>query len=264
MKKFIKNILYFVEINAILFICHIWALFGVAFNDTGVQYNNIGEAMHIILFGIVPLIIGSIILMNIFKKNKYFLVYQFLVLQVLVIIGWGMFYIVNYVPNSTLNQYLQQQQYDRGISKQEKINKKAKKELIKEYKEIDTVENNTKKITLYINEKSKKLIVELKMDEDINYSIIDVMMKNVETKIKFSKYNEDYKIEFDEYKNLLIILNSNKYYMYSNCVIRNNSYNYAEGMSINVKGNEINPINEYRAMIEESIFKGKQIYFKTK
>ena len=120
MKKFIKNILYFVAINAILFICHIWALFGVAFNDTGVQYNNIGEAMHIILFGTVPLIIGSIILMNIFKKNKDFLIYQFLVLQALVIIGWGMFYIVNYVPNSTLNQYLKEKQYEREISEQKK------------------------------------------------------------------------------------------------------------------------------------------------
>ena len=261
MKKFIKNILYFVEINAILFICHIWALFGVAFNDTGVQYNSIGEAMHIMLFGIVPLNIGTIILVNVFKKNKDFLIYQFLILQVIIIISWGMFYIVNYVPNSTLNQFMQEELYNRGTSKQENINKKANKELMKEYKVIDSIKNDNKKITLYLNEKSKKLIVEMEMNGDTNFGIIDIKKKNVETKIKFSKYDEDYIIEFDEYKNLSIILNSNRYYMYSNCVIKNNTYNYADGMSINVKGNKINPIDEYRIMIEESISKGKKDYY---
>ena len=175
-----------------------------------------------------------------------------------------MFYIVNYVPNSTLNQFMQEEIYGREISKQGSINKKANKELMKEYKVIDSIENDTKKITLYLNEKSKKLIVEMEMNGDTNFGIIDIKKKNVEAKIKFSKYNEDYTIEFDEYKNLSIILNSNRYYMYSNCVIKNGSYNYAKGMSINIKGNEFNPINEYKAMIEESILKGNKIYYKTK
>lgn len=142
-----------------------------------------------------------------------------------------------------------------------KNNKKAKSELIEGYKVIDMIENDIKTITVYLNENSKKLIVELKMDETINYGIIDIMKKNVEAKIKFSKYDEDYIIGFDEYKNLSIILNSNRYYMYSNCVIKNNTYNYADGMSINVKGNKINPINEYRAVIEDSILKGEKKYY---
>lgn len=260
MKKIIKNITYFVEINAILFICHFWAFCGVAFNDTGVKYSNIYEAIGTILWGIVPLVIGTIILVNIFKKNKEFLIYQFLVLQALVIVGWGMFYIVNYVPNSILNLYLEEKQYDREISKQERINNEAEKELIQGYKVIDMIEKDSKKITLYLNEKSNKLIVEFKIDETINYDIVEITKKNVEAKVKFSKYDEDYIIEFDEYDNLSIILNSNRYYIYSNCVIKNNTYNYARGMSITIKGNEVNPINEYRKMIEDSILKGEKKY----
>lgn len=128
MKKFIKNILYFIEINAILFICHIWALFGVAFNDTGVQYNNIGEAMNTILFGIVPLIIGTIFQANKFKKKKDFLLYQFLILQILVIVSWGMYYIVNYVSNYAINKYIQSIENEKIIDSQNKKNEEAIKE----------------------------------------------------------------------------------------------------------------------------------------
>lgn len=69
MKKFFRNIWYFILINTFLFIGHIVALFGVAFNDTGVQYTNTIEALPTILISITPLLLGTIIFIFIFRKG---------------------------------------------------------------------------------------------------------------------------------------------------------------------------------------------------
>ena len=261
MKKFIKNILYFVAINAILFICHIWALFGVAFNDTGVQYNNIGEAMRIILFGIVPLIIGSIILMNVFKKKKDFLIYQFLILQVIVIIGWGMFYIINYVPNSAINKYMQTIENEKIINSQNQKNEEAIKELKNGYILFDSIENYKQKVKLYLNENNKKVIIELKINDSVNYCIIDTIKNHDTAEMKIYKYNSNYNVQIDNQNQLSIVLNSGQYGIYKEKMLNGWNKPIKYMVDIYVGTERYDPINIYREMIEESISKGEKIYY---
>ena len=97
MKNFFVNLFYFIQINCILFLCHIWALFGIAFNDTGVQFNNVFEAWDIILFGIMPLTIGSMVLGKLYKRKEDFNCKAFYIAQTLMIIGWIILYISAYV-----------------------------------------------------------------------------------------------------------------------------------------------------------------------
>ena len=60
--------------------------------------------------------------MKIFIKN--FIIYEFLILQLLVIVGWGLFYIVNYVPNSEVNNYINSKIHHSSINKQKKLTNK--------------------------------------------------------------------------------------------------------------------------------------------
>lgn len=261
-KKFLINILYFFLINCFLFIGHIWALFGVAFNDTGVQYNTVFEAIPTILFGIAPIFIGSIIFVFVFRKKKDFIIYEFLILQLLVILGWGLFYIVNYVPNSKINNYIDSKIHHNNISKQDKINEQILKELDNNYLLIDSISNQEQSVTLYFNKANKKIIVEHIINEEKNYNIIDSVKKESKEKERITKYNSDFYFKFDQHGNLSICNTDECYYTYSNCKINGNSYNYADYLSIyNSNGTKYNPIKIYRTLVKKSISNNENIYF---
>jgi len=261
-KNFIINLFYFFIINCFLFIGHIWALFGVAFNDTGVHYNTISEAMPTILFGVAPIVLGSIIFIFVFRKKKNFIIYEFLILQLLVIVGWGLFYIVNYVPNSEVNNYINSKIHHSSINKQKKINEQVLKELDNNYLLIDSISSQEQSITLYFNEEKKKLIVEHSINEEKNYNIINSIKKESQEKEKITKYNSDFYFKFDQYDNLSICDKEECYYTYSNCEIKGNSYNYAKYLSIyNSDGKKYNPIQIYRTLVKNSISNNENIYF---
>ena len=261
MKKFAKNILYFLEINAALFICHILALFGVAFNDSGEQFENIFEGMHVILFGVLPLIIGSIIMINIFKKKKDFLIYQFLILQIPIIICWGIFYIINYVPNSAINRYIQTQKYERIMNSQIQENEKIIKELKNGYAIYDSIKNDEQKVTLYFNKNNKKVIIEFEINNNVNYLIVDTIKNDDIPDIEIFKNNSDYKIQIDSQNQLSIVLDTEKYGIYKEKMLEGwyAPMKYTE--SLYIENQYYNPINVYKEMVEESILKGENIYY---
>ena len=79
-------------------ICHIFALIGLAFNDSGVHYDNFFDAIPYMRNGLLLLIITSI-LMGIYyhkkKVNHNSIVYA--ILQSIVIILWIAYYVDNLV-----------------------------------------------------------------------------------------------------------------------------------------------------------------------
>lgn len=258
------NIYYFALINVILFVGHFWAFCGVAFNDTGVQYNSITEALPVILFGVAPLLFGSIILTVLFVKSN-FKVHIFWILQTFVIICWILFYIINYVPNSKITLYFNQIQDIKSIKYQDKINEKVLNELEKGYLLIDSIKENDKEIKLYFNKDAKKLIVELNINDEKNYNIIDSYKKNsdnTDIKEKISMYNSNIYFNFDKYGNMSICFDKECYYFENNCVINENNYNYSDGLSVyHSNGNTYKIIDEYKKMIENSIINADGIYY---
>ena len=257
-KKFSKNIWYFILINAFLFIGHIVALFGVAFNDTGVQYANIIEALPTILICITPFLIGTIIFIFIFRKKKDFSIYHFLFLQTIIILGWIIFYIINYVPSPKINNPSIAQ--SNSIRKQNKINKEALEELNTDYLLIDSFGNDDKKVTFYFNEDIKKLIIELEINNEKNYETIDMVKKKIQAVEKISKYNSDYYFTFDQYDDLSIC---NTEECYANHLISRNGLDYTKSASIyNSNENKYyNPIKIYKNMVKNSIYNGENIYY---
>ncbi len=261
-KKTFSNIIYVCIINCCLFFGFIWALFGVAFNDTGVQYNTIIEALPTILFGIAPIVIGSIICIFVLRKKKDFNVYFCIISQLIIIIGWVLFYIVNYVPNSSVNLYFKQKQHNRSVSYQNKINERVIKELNKDYLLIDSIEEDKKKINLYFNKNTKKLIVEFSINDEKNYNIIDSYKKNSIVKEKIAKYNSNSYLTFDEVGNMSICFEKECYYSSTNCIVSGNSYNYADALSVySLSGKSYILIDEYKKMVKNSVSNGEGIYY---
>lgn len=98
LSRFGLNILYFIEINIWLLFGHFVAFSGIAFNDTGVRYNNFWQAIPYIRVGLSVLFIGSIILAWNYKKNKkYFNVWIFIFLQSIIFVLWISFYANNLI-----------------------------------------------------------------------------------------------------------------------------------------------------------------------
>ena len=261
MKKFIKNVFYFIEINAILAICHFLALLGVAFNDAGDQYSNVFEALHIILFGTAPLIAGTIILINKFKKKEDFAKYTVSILQILLILAWAMYYIVNYVPDSAINKYMQAIENKQIVKTQIQKNEEALEELESGYKTFDSVERAGQKLSLYLSENNKKVIIELKSGDSVNYCMVDTIVNYDLAKQKISKYNSEYNVQFDGQNQLSIVLDSVQYGVYKEMMLDGWNAPMKYMVSIYIGTEAYNPINLYKEMIFDSIAMGENIYF---
>lgn len=99
MKRIVRTIGYFFIINMLLFMFHVFAFVGYAFNDSSVFYDDVILLLPMLFKIFCPMIIGSIFLIYIFSKkidvNK-FLLY---ILQFILICMWILLYINSYVPN---------------------------------------------------------------------------------------------------------------------------------------------------------------------
>ncbi len=97
--KFFKNVLYWVIANVILFIPHLFALFGVAFNDSGAVFDNFFQLLPPMLFCLGPFILGSVVLAILAKKYlKDFWLIPFCLLQWIEFLCWMMLYVNVYMP----------------------------------------------------------------------------------------------------------------------------------------------------------------------
>lgn len=97
MKKVLLNIWYWLKINLYIGIGHIWALIGIAFNDTGEHYDTVFEAIPYLNNGLSFLIVLSIIAGILNRKNEKFSLIQYIIMQGIMVLAWVMFYISNLV-----------------------------------------------------------------------------------------------------------------------------------------------------------------------
>ena len=215
MKDFVKKIFvtlgYICLTNCFLFIGHIWALFGVAFNDTGVQYNSVIEALPTILFGIAPITIGTIIFLFVFKRKKDFNIPIYLIIQAIIVILWVMYYVYNYIPNSFLKTTLINIETQNKIDDQTTINNQAISELSNnEYTEIENITTEKQNIIIYINKNNSTIVLKYINNNTTNYGISTIEQINlnlINSRIKYSKINSNYTTIMDYDNNLYICLN---------------------------------------------------------
>lgn len=251
--KFGINIYYFCLINCFLAIGHIWAFFGIAFNDSGEYYDTIIEAMPTIIFFTAPIVLGSVIFIFVFKKAKYFIIYQFLILQLLVVLGWSLALIKNYVPNSTIYKYIAFEEYQNNINEQKKINEQILKELDDNYVLIDLISDKDQSVAFYLNKEKQEIIVEHTINQETNYSIVDSIQTSKKTNKKtteYYKYNSDY--YFKIYEGNVLICDKNGFY-----------YTGLERWPIiyNSNGRYYSPVRIYITLVKESIHNKENIYF---
>ena len=97
MKKVLLNIWYWLKINLYIGIGHIWALIGIAFNDTGEHYDTVFKAIPYLNNGLSFLIVLSIIAGVLNRKNEKFSLIQYIIMQGIMVLAWVMFYISNLV-----------------------------------------------------------------------------------------------------------------------------------------------------------------------
>ena len=97
MKKFLLNILYWMEINFFLSFFHFLTLLVLAFNDSGEHYDTIIESLPYLRIGLSFIIFPSICIVFLFRKKENFNIFQYLILQTAIIILWGLYYINNLV-----------------------------------------------------------------------------------------------------------------------------------------------------------------------
>ena len=97
MKKFLLNILYWLQINFFLIPFHFFSFLALAFNDSGEHYDTIIESLPYLRNGLSVIFLTSIGIMFLFRKKEKFNIYQYIILQAIVISLWVMYYINNLV-----------------------------------------------------------------------------------------------------------------------------------------------------------------------
>lgn len=220
--KVIKTLLYFIYLNIIIFIFHIFAYFGIAFNDTSTFYASFKEALPLICRFFIPMIIASVLVIHfIFKKKD---IYKSLLyfLQTVLIVIWVLLFTAYYVPQFFINDYFM----NRQIELQENKNEQLIKE-VKDYKIIDMIDN----YTIYSN--TKNMIIKYDKDyvkvklKQVNKDTFDEIYHKLESDytigVNENNYRYTYYVTFDNKKwfeldKELFIYNVNVFDEYLKCV----------------------------------------------
>lgn len=97
MKKFFSNVYNWMEVNVIIFLTHLFALFAIAFNDTSEHYDTVVEAIPYMAKGLGLLMIASIIAGIVIRKRENFSMVQYIIMQGITIGFWMLIYISSLV-----------------------------------------------------------------------------------------------------------------------------------------------------------------------
>ena len=79
MKKFLINILYWLQINFFLFPFHFLTLMGLAFNDSDAHYDTIIESLPYLRNGLFLIVLTSIGIVFFYRKKELVPFFRFLV-----------------------------------------------------------------------------------------------------------------------------------------------------------------------------------------
>lgn len=280
-KILLKNIGYIIVINAILFIAYIWALFGVAFNDTGTTYTTILDALPMIIFGVSPLFIGSIICGIIsYKKYKINLIF-YGIIQSIIITMTVIFYICNYVPSSWISIEIKELNKNNAMNSQlnyeEKIKEKFENNI---YTKIDNIYTTSpqEQMNIYVNKDNTNLMFEYSKGNTKYYidydSITEQECKNIINLSKstdsnantfntYYKANQSNNFKIIVFQNFIFIeYNKIIYLVHSDYTINNNKIMInTMKKSLIVENNEIYFGKLYSMYILQNIELEKMTYF---
>lgn len=159
LKKSLYTIINVVVINAILFLAHIIAIFGLAFNDSGAEFPSVLHLLPNMFFCIGPLAVGSFFLIRVFAMLMECYKPVLYVVQGLLVVCYIVTYINEYVPTSMVRKagdFMAEKRIER---EQEKRDKTALHYLDDKYVEVyDEIENSGESITIYICHDSEKVV----------------------------------------------------------------------------------------------------------
>jgi len=177
LKKSFRTILLIVTVNIVLFLAHIFAVFGLAFNDSSAEFPSVLHLLPNLVFCIGPLAVGSYFLIRFLAKKIDCYEPVLHVVQGIIVVCYIVSYIDLYVPNSLVRKVSDSVTESRAEKRQEKRDEKALGYLSDSNVEVyDEIENGGERITIYICHDSEKVVFQYCDDttEQVGYCVADV------------------------------------------------------------------------------------------
>ncbi len=177
LKKILYTIINVFVINAILFLAHIIALFGVAFNDSGAEFPSALHLLPNMLVFIGPLAVGSYFLIRVFSKMLKCYKPVLFVVQGLLVVCYIVTYIDVYVPNSVVRKAIDFVEDSRAEREQEKRDEEALEYLSDKHVGVyDEIGKGEELITIYICHDSEKVVLRYCDDTtgQVGYCVADI------------------------------------------------------------------------------------------
>lgn len=157
--KGLCTILVVVGLNLLLFFAHMFAIFGLAFNDSGCVFPSVLHLFPNMVVCIAPLAVGSVIFIRLFAKKLDFFKPVAYVVQGLLVLFYSIAYIHSYVPTSMIRTVADSIEESRAEKKQKERDEAARKYLSdKTVGVYDDIENGEERITIYICYDSEKVV----------------------------------------------------------------------------------------------------------
>ena len=100
LKKILHTIVLGIAVNGILFLAHMIAIFGLAFNDSSAEFPSVLHLLPNLIFCVGPLAVASFFLIRLLAKKYEFYVPVLYVVQGLLVVFYILVYIHSYVPTS--------------------------------------------------------------------------------------------------------------------------------------------------------------------
>lgn len=158
-KKSLRTILLVVAVNVILFLAHMIAVFGWAFNDSGAEFVSVIHLLPNLVFCIGPLAVGSVFLIRFFAKKVEFYKPVLYVVQGLLVACYIVVYIHSYVPTSMIRMFADSVAESKAEKKQRKMDEEALGYLGGSNVVLyDEIENGKESIAIYICHDSDKVV----------------------------------------------------------------------------------------------------------
>lgn len=134
LKKSLYTILLVIAVNMVLFLAHVFAIFGLAFNDSSAEFSSVVHLLPNLIFCVGPLAVGSYFLIRFLAKKIDCYEPVLHVVQGILVVCYIVSYIDLYVPNSLLRKVSDSVTESRAEKRQEKqiMSERNEKESLEE------------------------------------------------------------------------------------------------------------------------------------
>ena len=176
LKKILHTVILGLAVNGILFLAHIIAIFGLAFNDSSAEFPSVLHLLPNLIFCIGPLAVASFFLIRLLAKKYEFYVPVLYAVQGLLVVFYVLVYIHSYVPTSLVRTVTDSVKESRAERKQRNMDEEAQECLCDRYVDVyDEIESEEESITIYFCYDSDKVIFQYSDDngEQTHYCVAE-------------------------------------------------------------------------------------------